>query len=151
MEANVEQNNSPKEKVLVDFKYFIQSAIEKKIPWNVLTYFLTDLAPTLDKSKEVIEILVQELEKWVLKVENHGTPQIQPLSQNNAREFENEIQDRLMKISLKSLEKTYTTTFKMIHQFFDENDLEWQDLSEIKEIEKVVEEKVQQKENDRKM
>ena len=53
----------PKERVLVDFKYFIQSAIEKKISWNVLTYILTDLAPSLDKSKEVIEILVQELEK----------------------------------------------------------------------------------------
>ena len=56
------EDDSLKKKVVVDFKYFIQSAIEKKIPWNVLTYFLTDLAPTVDKSKEVIELLVQELE-----------------------------------------------------------------------------------------
>ena len=48
------EDDSLKKKVVVDFKYFIQSAIEKKIPWNVLTYFLTDLAPTVDKSKEVI-------------------------------------------------------------------------------------------------
>ena len=33
----------------VDFHYFIQSAIQKKIAWNALTYFLTDLAPTLDQ------------------------------------------------------------------------------------------------------
>ena len=55
------------EKVLVDFHYFIQSAIEKKLPWNTLVHFLTDLAPTLEKSRQVIKILVQELEKWVLK------------------------------------------------------------------------------------
>ena len=61
-----------KEKVLVDFHYFIQSAIEKKLAWNTLAYFLTDLAPTLEKSRQVIKILVQELEKWVLKVDIEG-------------------------------------------------------------------------------
>ena len=62
--------NKFEEKVLVDFQYFIQSAVEKKIQWNVLTYFLTDLAPTIDKSRQVIMILVKELEKWVRKWEN---------------------------------------------------------------------------------
>ena len=58
------------ERRLVDFEYFIQSAVHNKLPWNTLAYFLTDLAPTLDKSRQVIKILVQELEKWVTKVEN---------------------------------------------------------------------------------
>ena len=58
------------EKVLVDFHYFIRSALEKKIQWNALAYFLTDLAPTIDKSRQVIMILVRELEKWVKKWEN---------------------------------------------------------------------------------
>ena len=62
--------NKFEEKVLVDFQYFIQSAVEKKIQWNVLTYLLTDLAPTIDKSRQVIMILVKELEKWVRKWEN---------------------------------------------------------------------------------
>ena len=62
------QNNK---KVLVDFEYFIQLAIQKNITWSTLIFFLHDLAPTLEKSKQVIETLVQELEKWVLKVENN--------------------------------------------------------------------------------
>ena len=45
------------------------STIQKTISWKALTFFLIDLAPTLEKSKEVIEILVQELELWVSKVE----------------------------------------------------------------------------------
>ena len=61
--------NTLDERRLVDFEYFIQSAVDNKLPWNTLAYFLIDLAPTLDKSRQVIKILVQELEKWVLKVE----------------------------------------------------------------------------------
>ena len=59
-----------KEKVILDFEYFIQSAIKKELPWKSLAYFLTDLSTTLDKSKQVIRVLVQELEIWVLKVES---------------------------------------------------------------------------------
>ena len=58
------------EKVMVDFHYFIQSAVQKNISWNSLAIFLTDLTPTLDQSRQVIKILVQELEKWVSKIEN---------------------------------------------------------------------------------
>ena len=56
--------------VRVEFQYFIELAVQKKLEWNTLVHFLTDLAPTLDKSRQVIRILVQELEKWVTKVEN---------------------------------------------------------------------------------
>ena len=56
--------------VRVDYQYFIELAVQKKLSWNTLVHFLTDLAPTLDKSRQVIRILVQELEKWVTKVEN---------------------------------------------------------------------------------
>ena len=58
------------EGVMVDFKYFIHSAIQKEISWKSLAFFLTNLITSLDKSKEVIRILVQELEIWVTKVEN---------------------------------------------------------------------------------
>ena len=50
------------EEVRVNFKYFIQSAIQKELSWKSLAFFLTDLTTTLDKSKEVIRILVEELE-----------------------------------------------------------------------------------------
>ena len=63
--------NSTNEEVKVNLKYFIQSAIQKDISWKALAIFLTDLVTTLDKSKEVIRILVQELEKWVSKVDEN--------------------------------------------------------------------------------
>ena len=53
--------------VRVDFQYFIQSAVNQEISWQALVIFLTDLTPSLDKSKEVIKILVEELEGWVRK------------------------------------------------------------------------------------
>ena len=58
------------EEVTVDFKYFILMAIEKKMPWSSLAHLLTDLAATPVKSKQVISLLIQELEKWISKVEN---------------------------------------------------------------------------------
>ena len=66
----------------VDFNYFIQSTIQKKISWKSLTFLLIDLAPTLEKSKEVIEILIQELELWVSKVE-YSQGQFKPLEASN--------------------------------------------------------------------
>ena len=57
-------------KVKVDFQYFIQSAVQKNISWNNLAISLTDLAPTLNQSRQVIKMLVQELENWVNKAEN---------------------------------------------------------------------------------
>ena len=62
-------HNTPKG-VRVDFQYFIQSAVNQEISWQALKIFLTDLTPSLDKSKEVIKILVEELEKWVGKARN---------------------------------------------------------------------------------
>ena len=60
---------SSDEKVLLDFQYFIKSAIQEEISWKSLAYFLTDLATTLNQSKQVIRVLVKELEKWVSKAE----------------------------------------------------------------------------------
>ena len=53
----------------VDFNFFIQSTIQKNIPWENLASLLIHLAPTPEKSNKVIEMLVQELELWVSKVE----------------------------------------------------------------------------------
>ena len=55
------------QKVTVDFQYFITSAIQKEFSWKTLAFFLTDLTTTLDQSREVIRLLVQELEVWVAK------------------------------------------------------------------------------------
>ena len=64
-----EENSVPdlQKGVRVDFQYFIQSAVKEELPWKALTIFLIELTTTLDKSKEVIKILVEELDGWVKK------------------------------------------------------------------------------------
>ena len=59
----------PEGDVNLNLKYFIRSAMQKKMPWKTLTFFLNDLTPTLEKSREVVEILVKELQKLALKLE----------------------------------------------------------------------------------
>ena len=54
-------------KVTVDFQYFITLAIQKELSWKMLEFFLTDLTTTLAQSKEVIRLLVKELEISVTK------------------------------------------------------------------------------------
>ena len=101
MDANVDQTNSSKAKMMVDFKYFIKSATEKKLPWSTLACFLTDLAPTLEKSKEIIRILVQELEIWVSKVEAESGKKTVEVSENsiviegqeNSSNYQNSLSD----------------------------------------------------------
>ena len=51
------------ENIKVDFRYFITSALQNKITWEVLDYFLNDLTPTLATSKQVIKVLLKELQK----------------------------------------------------------------------------------------
>ena len=70
MHSNTDGMNLINQGVGVDFKYFIQSAIQKEIPWKSLAFFITNLIMSLDQSRAVIQILVDELEIWVLKVQN---------------------------------------------------------------------------------
>ena len=45
-----------------DFSYFVKMALQNRMPWNVLAFNLNSLAPTLNETKEIIGILVKELE-----------------------------------------------------------------------------------------
>ena len=45
-----------------DFSYFVRMALENNIPWKSLAMIFKDLTPTLDETREVISILVKELE-----------------------------------------------------------------------------------------
>ena len=47
----------------VDFKYFVKLAMNKKISWNLLISLIDESTPTLEKSKELNKILVEELRK----------------------------------------------------------------------------------------
>ena len=71
MSANDEFSiNDTQKGVRVDFQYFIQLAVKQELPWKTLSFCLTDLTTSLDKSKEVIKELVEELEVWVTKARN---------------------------------------------------------------------------------
>ena len=45
-----------------DFSYFVDMALQNRMPWKTLASLLTDLAPTLNDTREVISILLKELE-----------------------------------------------------------------------------------------
>ena len=45
-----------------DFSYFVRMALESNIPWKSLSMILKDLTPTLIETREVISILLKELE-----------------------------------------------------------------------------------------
>ena len=49
--------------VKVDFRYFISLALQNKLAWQSLPSILSDFTPTLEDSKEVIEVLLNKLEK----------------------------------------------------------------------------------------
>ena len=87
--------NSSNMEIGVDFNHIIQSTIQKKIPWKSLAFILIHLAPSLEKSNQVIEILVQELELWVSKVESIEMNVI-----NDQKEHQNDFE------STKNSEKT---------------------------------------------
>ena len=77
-------------KVKVDFQYFILSAVQKNISWNNLAISLTDLAPTLNQSRQVIKMLVQELENWVNKAENEIKHESNPQDSYNQVQASNQ-------------------------------------------------------------
>ena len=68
MDTNLDPLNKQAQ-AKVDYSYFIKMALEKKITWNMLAFFLNDLTPTLEKSKQVIEILLKELQMLQSKLE----------------------------------------------------------------------------------
>ena len=45
-----------------DFSYFINMALQDRMSWKTLRTLLNDVAPTLNETREVISILLKELE-----------------------------------------------------------------------------------------
>ena len=75
----------------IEFSYFVSMALQNNMSWKTLAILLKDHATTLDKTREVICILLKELEmlqltlkKKVKELENHQnagfTPKTQPYS-----------------------------------------------------------------------
>ena len=45
-----------------DFSYLVGMSLQGRMPWETLASLLKDLAPTLEETREVISILLKELE-----------------------------------------------------------------------------------------
>ena len=45
-----------------DFSYFVNMALEDRLPWKTFTMLLNDVAPTLNETREIISLLLKELE-----------------------------------------------------------------------------------------
>ena len=72
----------------VDFRYFITFALQNKITWEVLDHFLNDLTPTLATSKQVIKVLLKELEKLQTELQK-----VQTERTNNEVDFSGNSED----------------------------------------------------------
>ena len=46
----------------LDASYFVSKALQNSLPWTYLAMILKDLAPTVDEARDVISILLKELE-----------------------------------------------------------------------------------------
>ena len=46
----------------IDFSYFVGMALQNNMAWKTLAIILKELAPTLDETREVVSILLKELE-----------------------------------------------------------------------------------------
>ena len=122
------EENAVTENITINFNYFIQLAIRRQLSWKSLAFMLTDLTTTLDRSKQVIRILVQELEKLALKGETdkHKTNQVKVNIQiadderhfagpeNAAEYFDLSYQNW----QLSALQKIYIVTFNLHRIYF---------------------------------
>ena len=55
-----------------DFSYFVDMALQNRMPWKTLASLLTDLAPTLNETREVVRILLKELETLKLSLQKRN-------------------------------------------------------------------------------
>ena len=68
-------------------------ALEKKISWEMLAIFLNDLTPTLEKSKEVIDILLKELQTLQLKLDENLKANTEEVTEKLSEDCSNSVNE----------------------------------------------------------
>ena len=63
MESNVSKGTRP------DFSNFVALTLENRMPWKTLKSLMIDLAPSLNETREIISILLKELETLQLTLQ----------------------------------------------------------------------------------
>ena len=56
-----------------DFKCYFDMALENKISWEVVTSFIEPCTPTLEKSREIIRLLLTEIQILQTKLQQKNT------------------------------------------------------------------------------
>ena len=120
-------NHISNERMSIDFHYFIRMTIQKEMTWSTLSFLLTDLAVTPEKSKQVIKILVEELEKWVSKKESDPNTEIGGLDE---KELEEEMQMEGIVEDDQSISEKLVENFEGNSFHFNEDDNEVNSLND---------------------
>ena len=78
-----------------DFSHFINMALQERMPWKILSFLLKRLAPTLNETREIICILLTELEalQSTLHDKEKEIENYQRNSEENSEETEQEVED----------------------------------------------------------
>ena len=59
---SMKKSNDVMKKCQAYFKSSIQMALENKFPWTTLALMLDQMTPTLNQSKELVKVLLSELQ-----------------------------------------------------------------------------------------
>ena len=89
MESNIYKGNKN------DFLYFVNMALQKRMPWNILASLFKNLAPTLNETRNIIDILLKELEtlQSILHKKENLLKKHQKYSSNCVKNEVNGVQD----------------------------------------------------------
>ena len=78
MESNISKGDK------TNFAHFVQMTLQNKMYWKTLAFLLIDLAPTLNETREIISILLKELEAFQATLRKKDK-----LLENHSKGFDN--------------------------------------------------------------
>ena len=108
--------------IKTDFSHFVNLALQDRMTWQTLAVLLNNFAPTLNKTKEVISILLKELEtlhlafqknqEEIRRYQNHKSVQIS--YESNKQEFFRGVKDDRINAETQNKENTEEMAFETI-------------------------------------
>ena len=88
----------------VDFSYFVRMALQNNMAWNTLAMILKDLAPTLNETREIICILLKELEGLQVALKKKDKELEKNLNVGSPEDSGDDVQENEHQISVKETE-----------------------------------------------
>ena len=110
MDSNICKGNK------TDFSYLIGMALQNRMQWNILALLFQNLAPTLNETREIISILLKELESLQSILQKK-----EKLSENHQRGSDNVEGTKLSKVQNSVTSEEMET---VLDDFKIDNDIE---------------------------